>query len=769
MPVTHSIQTILRPGVQSISVQYQVSGSGIWITWSEGERIIQGATVRFTVTTYSNFTLTDWDAWYSDEYDDTVSLSLSPITGQSAWEFTMPSADVYIRCEAESHSGSTVIWPQFQETGSANVIASATIEDCYNKLVEIYDRQDRINITYEELMETIRTNTASGYENFYSWINDSTRWKSLEFRLIDQEEYFQVWVRASENPNIIPYQYIETFIYSYEAIITNIDGQLRFQSYGRRDNYKWIGYTSRYSGQAMISCSLTEESTPTPAESSIRYIMSPENSGEVDADAPSEFEQGTTEFTFKWRIKAAYEFKRLTPFAVGEGSLEDDISYSLDSYDGDTRTYTFTVSQIPDWAIGVRVLIETILIPDSQNASGTNASDGPIGGDGTFDDTSDDVPLPAIPAGVSAADSGFVTLFRPTIQQVKGLGNYLWSNLDEFWENLQKIFTNPMDYIIGLNTFPVNPPVDADRAIYIGNWLTNITMPPVRNQFYEFNCGTVNIHEYFGSFLDYASNTSARIMLPFIGDRDLNVNEIMNKTLHLWYRINLLSGECLAVLTIDNNVYYQWDGNCAIPIPVTGSDWSRLYGGIGRLAGAGVGLAVGGLIGMGISSAMGAMATAGSDTTYVPFTGVDSRTHYRRVGSHTPYDRASSLAPDPIKEPPREEFGLSVPAKAAIAAGTAHIVGNNIMGAAPRVAHSGGMAGGIGIMGNRTPFIVLEYPNVNLPVNYKHLYGYPSNQYAVLGNLSGYTECKAVMFESTTATDDEVELIIRTLKSGVYL
>lgn len=773
MAVTHLIHVILRPGIQSIQVQYKYQSAEVWTNYSEGQRIPGGVVVKFTVTTYPNFTLTEWDAYYSDEYDDTVNLPLSSIHGESAWTFTLPSADVYIRCEAESTgSHGEPVYDDWCDMSPETTPAILTVTET-KTINEILDlifyytgwSGGRDKFLSLDLTNAISIRCTENYQTSSIYTFNGAIAYSNNVSIVIGDTY-----NFPPGPPVIDREFRYLNITVMNNVVTNIAASPRITG-AQGINYVGAQYLPDTAvGWYVEGCVFNGVWTyPELINNSIRYIMSPENSGELDASAPSEFINGTIEFTFKWKIKAAYEFRRLTPFAVGEGSLEDDIVYSLDSYDGDTRTYTFTVTQIPDWAIGVRVIIETIYVPDDQSASGTNASDGPIGGDGTFDDTSDEVPLPAIPEGISAADSGFVTLFRPSITQLKDLGNYLWSNLDEFWENLQKIFTNPMDYIIGLNIFPVSPSVGADKAIYIGNWLTNISMPPVNNQFYEFDCGVCTIDKYFGSFLDYGPNTSARIMLPFIGDRDLAINEIMGKTLHLWYRINLLSGECLAALTINNSTYYQWNGNCAIPIPVTGSDWSRLYGGIGRVVGAGAGLALGGLIGMGIGSAMGAAATAGSNVNYVPFTGVDNQTHYKRIGAHAPYDRASQLAPDPTREPPREEFGLSLPAKAALAATTSHIVGNNIMGATPRVARSGDISGGISIMGNRTPYIVLEYPNVNLPENYKHLYGYPSNQYVTLGNLSGYTECKAVMFESTTATDDEVDLIIRTLKSGVYL
>ena len=803
MPVTHLVHTILRPGVQSIQVQYKYQSSEVWTNYSDGQRIPGGVDVKFTVTTYTNFTLTEWKAWYSDAYDDTVDLALTPVTGESSWIFTLPSADVYIRCEAESEGGgggesSTIPWlpysipTSYSGTAEFSHLRSLSPTEILSALSYIKNVQWMSSVFYTVLnrLESFVIDNSLTYVTFAYWRSNQNTVDIVYFEgtppWVPGTSYVVNWGNSFTPPlwNPMYRSYMTLAFTVLDSVITNcVVSEIAHQL--EQYPYYWSGLVE--TGRTMVSSTcvvgMSEQTFPYPTlvdetrENAIRYIMSPENSGEVDASAPSEFIQGTTEFTFKWRIKAAYEFRRLTPFAIGEGSLEDDVEHSL-QYDGDTRTYTFTVSSIPDWAIGVRVLIETIMTGDPSSSIGDNSSDGPIGGNGTFDDTSDEVPLPGIPEGVSAPDTGFVTLFRPTIAQIKDLSNYMWSNISEFIENLQKIFTNPMDYVISLASFPVTPDVGPDRSIYVGNFLTNIQMPPITRQFYEFNCGTVNISEYFGSFLDYAPNTRARIMLPFIGDADLAINEIMGKTLHLWYRIDLLSGACVAVLTIDNSVYYQWTGNCSIQIPVTASDFSRLYAGIARVGITAAAVTAGGAYLGALASTASGWNSAnagwhgdfGNGYSPTPNFGIPALpSAYGQLSTEFAADRGPQLNMSDYMSytPPMQIPSKKSRAVAAAAGGS--FIGHNIMNAIPRVQHAGGMSGNIGIMGNRTPFIVLEYPNVSMPENYKHIFGYPSNMYKVLGDLAGYTKCKQVLFESTRATDDEYEMVIEALKGGVYL
>lgn len=776
MATANFVRVTLRPGIESIDVykwyQAPIQEQSHWVPYQSTERIAEGVTVKFSVTAYTGFTLTSWRAYYADAYGDIIDLPLASITGESSWTFTMPDSLVMILCEASGDSSNAWVYPTRVTSGNFLSTGSfSTFDDFLAEFLRLAS-VDSVPIT------GLPNNAINAFRSYYnpskvSWLrrqgySEGDNRVGVSLFTANNDPVGGVinldWANSCRMNTFYVVGSWDTPVTSnsvmYESTPTTYVGGLPVGWWALGD--------VRYTGILSNITSGYIGSTPEESLISVRYILSPEDSGEIGASAPTEL-NSTDPFTFTYRIKTNYDFKRLTPFALGEGATEFDIVYSLDSYDGSTRTYTFTISGIPsDGVKGINVVIEAIRLDDPNDDGGTNASDTCVGGDGTFDDSSDHVPLPAIPSGISASDSGLVTLFRPSISQIKDFGNYLWSHITEFWENLQKIFTNPMDYVIAFNIFPVTPSVGADKDIYIGNWASNIQMPPVLNQFYEFNAGTIQVKKYFGSFLDYAPNTHARIMLPFIGDRDLSVNEIMGATLHLWYRIDLLSGACVAVLNINDDVYYQWSGNCAVAIPVTGSDWSRLYSGVARTAMIGAG---------GLAFGFGGAATTSLITNAT--SGVQQANAVAQLGnafSNIPKGISGvSLARQGVLDA-MSNVGASGSqvinsrtSRSINGAMVANWIGHNMMSAVPRIQHTGDMSGAISIMGNRTPFIVLEYPNVNLPDNYKHVFGYPSNQYSTLGGLSGYTKCKAVLFESTKATDDEIEMVINALKGGVYL
>lgn len=418
---------------------------------------------------------------------------------------------------------------------------------------------------------------------------------------------------------------------------------------------------------------------------------------------------------------------------------------------------------------GVNVIFSPVLV--DPNAQGGTSITG--GGDGTFDETSDAIPVPNLP-DISVVNTGLVTLFRPTQQEVAALGSYLWTNFRDFIENLQKLFTNPMDYFIAFNIFPVSPLVTNAREIYIGNWATNISMPPVANQWYEFDCGTVTLQKYWGSALDYAPNTKVQLMLPYIGSVQLNTDEVMGQQIGVKYRIDLLSGSCVAMVTVNGNVYYQFTGECAVAVPLTGADWSRIYsavvGAVGTAIAGGVGVAAAGAVGGtgGLvaarsyeAAAAGGAAWASINETSKGVRGVAEMRQRMLDVSNAAMENARNAASKSVR---RSEGVRNMRL-----ANTVNNTVGQVMGAKSAISHSGTISGSAGMLGVRDAYLIVEYPNQSLAKDYKHFVGYPSNMYARLGTLSGYTEVEQVIPEGIWGTDDELAELIESLKGGVYL
>ena len=224
-------------------------------------------------------------------------------------------------------------------------------------------------------------------------------------------------------------------------------------------------------------------------------------------------------------------------------------------------------------------------------------------------------PIPVIPPISSQGISGALfTVYHPTQEQLRSLANVLWST--DLITQIKSIFQNPMDGVISLMSLFATP-TDGDTSnIILGTIDSGVSSAVVNEQYIDIDCGNVRIPEIYGDATDYSPYVNVTIFLPFIGMRSLNTNEIIASTVNVKYRIDVLTGTCLASVYVNkdnsNAILYTFEGNCGIELPLTGADRSRLLSGILSVAGGIAGYAVGSVGGAvaGVAVAGGAISAS---------------------------------------------------------------------------------------------------------------------------------------------------------------
>lgn len=193
----------------------------------------------------------------------------------------------------------------------------------------------------------------------------------------------------------------------------------------------------------------------------------------------------------------------------------------------------------------------------------------PGGGDGDQDDTSEPIPEDDIIEGLS---SDFVKLYKITKANLTALSEYMLN--DNFLTNIKKLYADPMDAIISLNTFPINATGTAG-VITTSGVSTGINAVQINNSIIDIDCGTIAMKEYWGSFLDYETKIS--LFLPYVGIQAISTDDFMNDIIHVVYRVDLLSGGFVVFVKNSKGIVHQTTGNMAYHMPVTSIDYSRMY------------------------------------------------------------------------------------------------------------------------------------------------------------------------------------------------
>ena len=212
--------------------------------------------------------------------------------------------------------------------------------------------------------------------------------------------------------------------------------------------------------------------------------------------------------------------------------------------------------------------VATISEPVSDNIHDVN---------GDYDNTSDDVGI----ADVnninlsSALQSGFVKCYAMSAESINSLSEFLWS--DSFVNVIKKLQNDPIQNIQKLCYYPFEVEKGTEANIWIGNADSGISAPRVVKQFQEIDFGELQITEYYGNSLDY--ETDIAIFLPFIGEKTLSCVDIMGGTINLKYRVDILTGTCVAIIStvrVQNDVtlksvLYTFSGDMSNEVPLTAS------------------------------------------------------------------------------------------------------------------------------------------------------------------------------------------------------
>jgi hypothetical protein len=316
--------------------------------------------------------------------------------------------------------------------------------------------------------------------------------------------------------------------------------------------------------------------------------------------------------------------------------------------------------------------------------------------------------------GVNVINSGFVTLYNPTLSEVKSFNTWLFNDVtDVISGTLKKLIADPIDYVLFLSLCHFNPPNSGavTDTIHFAGINTSVTSKKITNQFARVDCGTIHLPGDTQTFLDYNPNTKISIYLPYIGINELNSDDVIGSNIHVMYYIDLLTGACICQIKCSrdvriqtgdsylNDVIYSFSGNCYEQIPITGTDWRGLATSIMQGVSGAVSLATGNLAGAGA------------------------------IASAVISDKNS-------------------------------------------VSHSGNMGGSFGYMDNQKPYLILERPINNNPYNFRGYKGYTLNMRRRIGDLRGYTEIDdecAWIDNFNGISGEEAEMLKRVLSTGFYL
>ena len=339
---------------------------------------------------------------------------------------------------------------------------------------------------------------------------------------------------------------------------------------------------------------------------------------------------------------------------------------------------------------------------------GGGSSTGGQGGGGAFDDSTEVVQ----PATLNLPNTtDILKMYLLDNNALASLGSAICTHSYADWQSYLPMFSNPLEALISLHWLPVNFPGQSTiGSITIGNYSTNIVTDVITNQFFEYDCGSIHISEYWGNYLDYDA-TRIQLYLPYISCISLSPDEVMNNDLHIKYTIDALTGACVAtVYTYNKTILYTGSGNMAVELPLSAVTYSNLAQNT-------------------LSASISVAATA------ITMSAAEAAS----------------------------------PAVDAALATTSLAGASSIMSSKPNFSKAGYIGGTCGAMSYQTPYLLISRVAQCVPQNNNEYSGYPLYVTKQLSNCSGFTQVDNIHLINMQATDKEKQEIISLLNEGVII
>lgn len=155
---------------------------------------------------------------------------------------------------------------------------------------------------------------------------------------------------------------------------------------------------------------------------------------------------------------------------------------------------------------------------------------------------------------------GIITIYNPTPTELKEIGKVRYMQTTDSSVDLG-------NYIANIIKVFVKIPKGKTANVVVGGYNTEVVSNVVTNDIIETDCGSVEIVGNYNNAMDY-DNTTVEIYLPLIGFKQLDTEKVMNETLSLIYKTNVINGDTIACLyNASGTLLYTFNTTASFEIP----------------------------------------------------------------------------------------------------------------------------------------------------------------------------------------------------------
>lgn len=320
---------------------------------------------------------------------------------------------------------------------------------------------------------------------------------------------------------------------------------------------------------------------------------------------------------------------------------------------------------------------------------------------------------------------------------------------------------NPIEAVMGLSFWPLNLSEvfsgGTPSYIWFGGYGWQIRGGSVKKIVYPNgykSLGSVAIRRTFRNWRDYAPYTRLYVSLPYCGVYELDLTRYYDKTVEVRYFFDTRTNGCMACLIADGHLMDYFQGNCAVSMSITLTDFAGYANsqmatilGAGALAAGTAGVMAAGVVGLG-------GAAAGLAGTAIGTSGMAGAAAAAGAGLNAAGAAGIIAAGAPVA-------GAALGAKTVYGLSQNNINKHNVT--------KGGSSSMLNAYLPQYVEFIFEIQEDCAPDNYGSQYGYPSMKSGSVGSFQGFLKCQSVKLDCGVATENEKNQIKTMLLNGIYI
>ena len=311
----------------------------------------------------------------------------------------------------------------------------------------------------------------------------------------------------------------------------------------------------------------------------------------------------------------------------------------------------------------------------------------------------------------------FNTFYALSEIELKSFANELWTadenKFNQIIQGLMLMGENPMDGIISLQLYPFSlinlSSLATTQPIQIGRTQLNTTASKIKGLNAIIDLGSINLRNYFDSFLDYEPYSTATLYIPYCGSIQLSLNDTIGKTISVKLIVDYNSGICTAVVFSDGIPIVYKNGVIGQQISVTGTD----------------------------------NATMASNAISSSLNMLNSATNFIAGGK----DVSSTIQ------------------------NSANLLASSFDYSAMRTIYQtqGANSSQINMYQPQKPHIIINLAEFDVADDFGKYHGFRCDFYDFINSLNGYVETDTPILTNINATEDEKNIIIELMRGGFYV